>query len=58
MKFKDFEKIDCLPIHERVSQCSLRSVYIFFSKNCPTILMRYMFLYKLGEFTRVHHTKN
>ena len=24
-----------LPIHERVSQCSLCSMYKFFTKNCP-----------------------
>ena len=33
-KSKDFEKINWLPIHERVSQCSLCSVYKFFTKNC------------------------
>ena len=30
MKFKDFEKINWLPIHERVSKCSMCSVYNFF----------------------------
>ena len=35
IKSKDFEKINWLPIHERVSQCSLYSVYKFFTKNCP-----------------------
>ena len=33
--FKDFEKINWLPIHERVSQYSLCSIYKFFTKNCP-----------------------
>ena len=32
---KDFEKINRLPIHERVSQCSRCSVYKFFTKYCP-----------------------
>ena len=32
---KDFKKINWLPIHERVSQCSLRSVCKYFTKNCP-----------------------
>ena len=32
---KDFEKINWLPIHEGVSQCSLCSIYKFFTKNCP-----------------------
>ena len=32
---KDFEKINWLPIHERVSQCSLGSIYNFFTRNCP-----------------------
>ena len=35
IKSKDFKKINWLPIHERVSQCSLCSIYIFFTKNCP-----------------------
>ena len=35
IKSKDFEKINWLPIHERVSKCSLCSIYKFFTKNCP-----------------------
>ena len=35
IKTKDFEKINWLPIHERVSQYSLCSIYKFFTKNCP-----------------------
>ena len=35
IKSEDFEKINWLPIHERVSQCSLCSIYKFFTKNCP-----------------------
>ena len=42
-KSEDFEKTNWFPIHERVSQCSLCSIYNFFAKNCP-ILMRYTFL--------------
>ena len=57
IKFEDFEKINWLPIHEKVSQCSLCSIYNFFTKNCP-IFMRYVFLQKPMEFTRVHHTKS
>ena len=30
IKFKDFEKINGLPIHERVSKCSICSVRIVF----------------------------
>ena len=33
IKSEDFEKKNWLPIH--VSQCSLRSIYKFFTKNCP-----------------------
>ena len=32
---EDFEKINWLPIHERVSKCSLCSIYKFFTENCP-----------------------
>ena len=35
IKSEDFEKINWLPIHERISQCSLCSIYNFFAKNCP-----------------------
>ena len=35
IKSKDFEKIKWLPIHEKISQCSLYSIYNFFAKNCP-----------------------
>ena len=35
IKSEDFEKINWLPILERVSQCSLCSIYKFFTKNCP-----------------------
>ena len=38
IKSKDFEKINWLPIPERISQCSLCSVFKFFSKNCPAYL--------------------
>ena len=35
IKSKDFEKINSLSIQERVSQCSLCSIYKFFTKNSP-----------------------
>ena len=35
IKLREFEKINWLPVHERISQCSLCSVYKFFSKSCP-----------------------
>ena len=35
IKSKDFEKINWLPIHERVPQCYLWSIYKFFAKNFP-----------------------
>ena len=35
IKTKDFEKIDWLLIHKRVSQCSLYSIYKFSTKSCP-----------------------
>ena len=34
IKSEDFEKINWLSIHQRISQCSLCSIYIFFAKNC------------------------
>ena len=41
IKSEDFKKINWLPIHDRISQCSLCSMYKFFAKNC-LILMRYV----------------
>ena len=35
IKCEDFEKINWLPIHERISKCSRCSIYKFFAKNCP-----------------------
>ena len=35
IKSKDFEKINWLWIHERISQCSLCSMCKFCAKNCP-----------------------
>ena len=35
IKSKDFGKIYWFPVHERVSQCSICSICIFFTKNCP-----------------------
>ena len=32
---EQFEKINRLPVNERISQCSLNSVYNFFAKTCP-----------------------
>ena len=34
-KSEEFEELNWLPIHGRVSQCSLCSIYKFFNKNCP-----------------------
>ena len=51
IKSKDFEKINWLPIHERVSQCSLGSIYKFFVKNCPNYLDE---IYVLLETNGVH----
>ena len=31
----NFGKTNWFPIHERISQCSLCSIYKFFAKNCP-----------------------
>ena len=35
LKSEEFEKINWLPVQGRISQCSLYSVYKFFSKNSP-----------------------
>ena len=42
IKSKDLEKINWLPMHERVSQCSLCSVYRLILRIVLTILMSYL----------------
>ena len=56
IKTKDFEKINWLPIHERVLQYSLCSIYKFFTKNCP-ILTKYVSLETNGVHTRSSYQK-
>ena len=51
IKFKDFEKINRIPIHDRVSQCSLCSVYKFFTKNYPNYFNE---ICGLSEINGVH----
>ena len=46
IKSKNVEKINWLPIHERVSQCSLCSVCKFFTKNCPNYFHKIYVLIK------------
>ena len=65
IKIKDFEKFNWFPIHENVSQCSLCSIYKFFTKNCWWDLDEiYVPLETNGVHTRssyqklsVHHRK-
>ena len=55
---KDFEKINWLPIHEIVSQCSLCSRYKFFNKNCPNYFAEiYVPLETNGVQTRSSYQK-
>ena len=46
IKSKDFEKIKWLPIHERISQCSLCSIYNCLAKNCPNYFDETYVLFK------------
>ena len=58
IKSKDFEKINWLPLHERVSQCSLCSVYKLFTKNCPNYFDEmYVPLEVNGIHTRLSYQK-
>ena len=53
IKTEDFEKINWLLIHKRVSQCSLCSIYTFFAKNCPNCFDEiYVSLETSGVHTR------
>ena len=58
IKSEDFEKINWLPIHERISQCSLCSIYKFFAKNCPNYFDEiYVPLETNGVHTRSSYQK-
>ena len=58
IKSEDFEKINWLPIHERISQCSLCSIYKFFAKNCPNYFDEiYVPLETNGIHTRLSYQK-
>ena len=51
IKSEDFEKINWLPIDERISQCSLCSIYNY--KNCPNLFNKiYVPLETNGVHTR------
>ena len=45
IKSENFEKINWLPIHGRVTPCFLCSIYNFLLRIVLNILMRYMYLY-------------
>ena len=58
IKSKDFESINWLPIAERISQCSLCSVFKFFFKNCPDYLDEIFFPVEInGVQTRSSYLK-
>ena len=58
IKSEDFEKINWLPIHERISQYSLCSIYNFFAKNCPNYFNEiYVPLETNGVHTRSSYQK-
>ena len=35
IKINEFEKVNCLPIHDRINQCILSSIYNFHANNAP-----------------------
>ena len=54
----NFGKTNWLPIHERISQCSLCSIYKFFAKNCPNYFDEiYVPLETNGVHTRSSYQK-
>ena len=58
IKSEDFEKINWLPIHERISQYSLCSIYNFFAKNCSNYFDEiYVPLETNGAHTRSSYQK-
>ena len=58
IKPKDVERINWFPIPERMLQCSLCSVYKFFSNNCPDYFDEIYFPVETrGVQTRSAHQK-
>ena len=35
IKINEFEKVNCLPIHDRINLCILSSIYNFYANNAP-----------------------
>ena len=52
IKVKGFEKINCLPIHERLNQCPLSCIYKFHAKKATD----YMDEISLDEQCNGYHT--
>ena len=58
LKSKEFEKINWLPIHQRVSQYSVCSVYKFFAKSCPDYFNELYFPVENKGINTHFHFKN
>jgi len=58
IRSKEFERINWLPVHERISQTSVCSVFKFFAKTCPEYFDEIYFPAKTsGIPTRFSHQK-
>ena len=55
---KEFEKINWLPIHERVNQCILSCTYKFHAKKHPIVWMKDFPMQSATEFLHVTLIKN
>ena len=58
IKVKEFEKINWLPIHERVNQCILSCTYKFHAKKHPIVWMKDFPMQSATEFLHVTLIKN
>ena len=58
IKSKEFEKINWLPVQQRISQCSVCSVYKFFTNACPDYVGELYFpVETIGVQTRSSYRK-
>ena len=58
IKSKEFEKINWLPVQERISQCSVCGVYKFFANTCPDYFDELFFpVETIGVQTRSSYQK-
>ena len=51
IKINEFEKVNCLPIHDRINQCILSSIYNFHANNAPDYMNE---VFSHAEYNKIY----